>query len=534
MITLIPDFSDVIRPLALDETLNLARVFMANGQAFTVASTAMQPHWRGQLHDAGLFESPRWNAFDAIQDVQEVDGIPLTMNQLGMPTALNVTYLPNQASFFDGMTLYATVALTEAGYVDTVTFPEQDGVVQVDQYDDRGFRTWRTWRRNGKLIRRSWYTADGRLVMTQQADDHVEIATGEQGRFMQAVYPDMRHLVAEIVDRAIAQGTLAQPIIATASAELADLRALLQAPTSLKLLAAPDNPRLGVLKAHLAQFAASDELIVPTVADEERVTNLIKQLHLTGTPQLRYIPTYATTLSLGISNELSMQMIAWNVGDLDQDTLRAMYKAQLSQLRQHDDRSMTIVVANEDQQAWLNEQTAAWAHKALQVDMTSDDYQKAAEYRHALATHTLMVDMAQAMQPLVASDKWPGLMAAMDFLDRVQILPAMSPDDWQGLMQTARIYVDTGSRPVLALQVAAVSAGVPQIIMTPSDLVIAGGNGRVVANQGELTTAITYYLATLAHWNEALVVSADQIEKYAAPNIMAAWQEVIGDGKAVR
>lgn len=528
MLSLIPDFTRTDRPLHLDETVHLAHVFQQNEQEFRVLALTPLPDWRQQLAAVQLYEAPRWNAFDIIQAVHEEDGLPLTVNQLPVPTAWEATYLPTEVVYYDGRKEAARAKLHAAGFVNELIYAERDGLVEHDQFDDRGFCTWRTWYAGDDLQRRTWYTPTGDEVMSMTPDGVLTIAPEQQHRFDVATYPDLPALVAEVAQHALAGSQTAGPFIATLTPEGVNLRNRIPNLQAVTYLSAATQQQLTMQKTQLPLLPATDTVVLPSRLDRQRVAELGKQLDQPILPAVRYMPTYATTLDLGISNELSMQIIAWNVSDLAESEQRQILHGQLKQLRQHDDRSLQIGGIDTDRGKWFAQQLDKWLGADFGFDVDGPEYTLTRDFLAAQADGKLNPDLTSDMQDLQKTPLWQRIADALSFKQRVTVAPDMTASDWAALLHNARLLVDTGGRPNLALQVAAVSAGIPQVTLVASDLLHDGGNGRIVRNPGELTTAVTYYLGTLSHWNEALVCSADLIEEYAAPHIMAAWKEVIG------
>ena len=85
----------------------------------------------------------------------------------------------------------------------------------------------------------------------------------------------------------------------------------------------------------------------------------------------------------------------------------------------------------------------------------------------------------------------------------------------------SRILLDLALRPDVFLQIAGISAGIPEILRAESRYVEDGKNGRRVQNlTTDLATALDYYLTSLKHWNTALVHAANKIADYTSGRVV--------------
>ena len=96
-------------------------------------------------------------------------------------------------------------------------------------------------------------------------------------------------------------------------------------------------------------------------------------------------------------------------------------------------------------------------------------------------------------------------------------------------LEFTRLIVDLGSEPDLFLQIAGISAGIPQINKVPSTYIEAGKNGLVVADIAGLTQAVTYYFDGLKNWNQAMMYAVNKIMDYTSGKLVAKWKELLGD-----
>lgn len=92
-------------------------------------------------------------------------------------------------------------------------------------------------------------------------------------------------------------------------------------------------------------------------------------------------------------------------------------------------------------------------------------------------------------------------------------------------LDRARVLIDLGTPPDLYAQIAAISAGVPQIVLHAEQLVEHEKNGLVLqGNINNLTKAIKYYTQELKYWNEAMMYAVAKISELTGGNLAKRWQ----------
>ena len=92
--------------------------------------------------------------------------------------------------------------------------------------------------------------------------------------------------------------------------------------------------------------------------------------------------------------------------------------------------------------------------------------------------------------------------------------------------------IDLSPHPDVFLQIAGISAGIPEILRAESLYVEDGKNGRLLQNvTTDLAPAIHFYLDGLKNWNTALVHAANKIADYTSGRIVKRLQAAIKEGR---
>ena len=107
----------------------------------------------------------------------------------------------------------------------------------------------------------------------------------------------------------------------------------------------------------------------------------------------------------------------------------------------------------------------------------------------------------------------------------IQIQNLSSEEDVIQCLQKIRVVIDMGKVPNIFVQIASLSAGIPQINRVKSPYVIHGENGRVVETMDELKEAVLLYTEGLREWNKALIHTVRLLEEYSGEKMIEKWKE---------
>ena len=90
-----------------------------------------------------------------------------------------------------------------------------------------------------------------------------------------------------------------------------------------------------------------------------------------------------------------------------------------------------------------------------------------------------------------------------------------------------RLLVDVSEKPENYVQIAAISTGIPQIVKTRNQYVEDGENGMIIDSIEEITSAMRFYLDSLANWNDAMICSYEMGKRFSTDVLLEKWKEVI-------
>ncbi len=122
-----------------------------------------------------------------------------------------------------------------------------------------------------------------------------------------------------------------------------------------------------------------------------------------------------------------------------------------------------------------------------------------------------------------------GLCSTLGFADmkRVEVVRYVTETDLIRILEDTRLVVDVRDQPDLYLQIAGISAGIPQVNYRFTRYVEHQKDGFIIQNIYHLTEGLEYYLTGLSHWNEALVFCVHVAQEYAGGSQVRKWKELL-------
>lgn len=510
MTVIIPAWSRDATALNDTPVVKLAQLFMDNQVATQLLLLQPLPWLRYQLQANHLTQLPWWNVFDALQGVTRATGLPLGLEDLDLPADTQFAYLAHTVLLYRHDRIYGEVHFHPAGFVSEVDLTTTTGQQIVKVYDDRGFcSTQTTYDAHHHRLEKLWFSPTRQPKMRQVNDTTIQVL-GPDGQPTRTV-ASLETLITTTVQQHLAQRhdlliADANPATATILTQLAHQHRVAYLLSTQRAPTLPDD-----------LLRAVERVIVPT---KQMVTKFSLVNADVGTP-IDVISPYATTLSLGHSTELPATTLVWTVNHLTTTAQQTVASQLVAWLTQAETNQLAIITTSQRSQHALEQDLRARLLAHAQVDLESPQAQ----------IIDLLWTQIQRGQGVRLTD-WP--QAIQDVLtqrQRVTLQVHLTDNAREQLLGQARLLIDLGPMPDLQLQIAAISAGIPQINATATGYVTDHQNGLIIQHPRDLTQSLDFYLKTLVNWNQSLVSSITALENLAEPKLLAYWREVIDYGE---
>ncbi|KJW13225.1 accessory Sec system protein Asp1 [Levilactobacillus spicheri] len=511
MTVIIPAWSRSALRLTDNPIVKLAQLFMHNQLGAELLLLQPLPWLRYQLQANHLTTLPWWNVFDDLQQVHQAEGLPLGLEDLDLPRDTQFVYLADKVLLVQGQRITGEVTFHAAGFVSQVTLTNPDGTRIIRTYDDRGFcATQTTYDHRNNRVETLWFNPATQPVMRRAADNHVDLlAAGGQ---VTQTYASLEDLIIERVQAHLAGRddliiSAADPVTADILTPIAQQHRVAYLLANRVAPTLPDN-----------LFAALERVIAPT----QQMAKKFRQVNANLDVPVDVVSPYATTLSLGNSTELPETTIVWAVNYQPLHEQALVTRQLTDWLVQDEQHAITIIATSKVAADRLVQQFRQRIIAAADIAEDSPEY---------LLLQGLLIQL-ENHQALMQPDKLPAaIQTVIGSLQRVRVRYRLTDHDRQEILGGARLLIDLGEIPNLQLQIAAISAGIPQINRVATGYVADHENGLIVSHLTDLPAALDFYLATLIHWNESLVKSINYLEDLAEPKLLAYWKGVITHGE---
>ena len=480
-----------------DDTINQVRMFTQAQEAVTLLVPVFFPDLRYFCYQQNIYEVPRLSVFDFLQGIPaDLAMHPLDYHDLAWPTGATFVYGIFSILVYVEDQLYARLFHGPEGHLLILEIMVDGRVKRRLEFDDRGFVSRVShFTATEQLAKQEYLDQHGNPQFIVQADGSVDIVTGAHVQAEQVHYANLTLLLEEEFRR-FETNYLGPRDVVIAAADPFHDAFLHRAIPAANLAFSYFGDRVDLANT-LEAIAAQRALL--TIADSTATQH---ELQAIGVQALQ-LPPLDTRLSLGISNQVRLLKLFFLVDGLALAELRQAVRTIMQKMEKNPLIDLTFAsYHNQEQVPELErlvhelavEREFKDAYTFNQVEAQAAENQLADDLAHA-RTHQRQHDIH-----FVAIDSEPGLIQAI---------------------HDSRILLDLALRPDVFLQIAGISAGIPEILRAESRYVEDGKNGRRVQNlTTDLATALDYYLTSLKHWNTALVHAANKIADYTSGRVV--------------
>ena len=495
-----------------DDTVKQIQLFQRNDVcAYQILLLSCAPNLRHFLHRQSAFRAPYWSVFDAIQEVRRKKQAVLSFHNLNWPKNIEFVYTPFSVIAMLNREKYANVEFGEYGNPIQVDLYRNGQLSRKNIYDDRGFVSCTSVYENGQKRYDQYLTDRGVWKLCHFADGHVTvnprsarylIRTQKEEHFvpfLKASYASMEQVVEEVF--AAFLGTTQDTDIFCAAAHGQHLALLDRQLADRKTVFSVFGKRLQTADHRAAVRALSHgDCIVADSEDNLELLSAWKELEAVTKVN---IPPYDTRLDKGISLQLSVQKILFPVDHLTAETMEAAVKYLAAYLKENADARVHLFTRN-----------AAFDREEVLLK----------QVRQILKDNGYPQEWARKE----TADKFESI---LDREDRIPVLFAVEQcvDELSAnkCLREQRLLVDLADTPDLFLQISCVGMGIPQILRTATQYMRPGKNGRILQDLSRLGESLSFYLESLANWNEAMIHSYELGKTHTARYLVEQWKGVI-------
>lgn len=487
-----------------DDTVNQIRMFQNESEPVELMVLGYGPQLRYFLHRQGIWPIATWSLFDEIQGVEGTNPASFFYRDLNWPKDIQWVYTPFTVLAYLHGQKYAEVEFGEEGKLLWISRYEGEILTERMFFDDRGFLSSILYYEGNQPKEQSFFNANGieqfRINRTTKAVTVAETATY---RFRKKAYESVDEVILEVLGRKCRFMQPKKDVIVLA-AESKHNRLVMQVNQGCKLILSFFGERYDISnEAVLSKDIQGASFLV---TDTESMAEQIRHLFEVDKRRIIDISPFDTRLSLGKSQQIQALKVFFPQDNMV-EPIRSRGIMQMLELLQGDERIELIVATKHTDSGSMQDLRADFAAKiaslpGVKLHMEGED--------EDLGENERVEDKNRRKT-------------------QISFYPYNKESEVIEVLRDVRLIVDIRDNPDQYIQIAGISAGIPQVNYLNTRYIEDRKNGYMIHNIAHLKDAMQYYLVGLAHWNEALVYCVQQVEKYASGTIVKQWKELVKD-----
>lgn len=510
---------------AFDDTVNQIRMFESAHEKSETIIWDYAPQMRCFLHQQGLSLETSWSVFDTIQNVTDMYAKIIDFNDLDWPAAAEFVYTPFRINVVVKGKIYADVSFGIESQLSTINYFDNDQISKALIFDDRGFLSSIVHFEMGKKTTQEYLDRAGlwQIRVTYLSEGEAVVVNPLfYERFDKRGYQNLNNLIQEVInDHFNSASDLGQSTLVIAAHEKYNQ-------VLLKLAHRPKNLVLSFFRNRY-DYKKNDQLLIEelsvanfAITDTQGQLEDIKQIVLSNNnsqlvTKLQHISPYDTRFQLGNSQQVKGLKIFLTVQEMPENQIVFVLTTILAAMTHNPLIELCIASSEKNNikslEVYLKKALAQYFHLEMN-DVLTDIPLDSETGENQLETSESNTDQKSEV---------------VDLYKRVRIETFETENAIIQAFKTVRLIIDVSRRPNIYIQIAGISAGIPQINLTTSPYIVDKKNGLILQEISELNQAITYYFNGLRHWNESLVYSVRQIRQYTDGAIVNQWQRLLGE-----
>lgn len=483
-----------------DDTVSQLKMFKQSKQTELLLSYRYSPFLRSFLTQEELYEVDYYNVFDDIQDVQNIETRNFDFKDLDWPNEIEFYYTPFIVVARLNGQLWGRIEFSKEGKVlKIICFKPSAKVTYF--FDDRGFTSSIETESSNKNQHVQYF-----LNAYGQWRVCLDVRTGEvrvnpkfAADFESNKYASFSDLQAEKLGKFLKNNFDKNDMLVVAGANYqTKFLAKLKIPTS-QVVFSIFAQRIKLSYETVQEFLKYGKYFI---ADTDRHLQLLKEyLSAQHSSNVLRLTPFDTRLRLGHSQQEKKLKTFWLLDGLTDVEIQNYFNEILAVMKTNKLVDLVIASNNDWEQQRLTEVFLPIIDKQEMLNEVSFNFlEQDNEIEDSLDNKIILPPKRL-----------------------IRFVKVYSEETYLEELDDTRIILDLSEEPNLYLQIAGISAGIPQINQFANSYVKNNQNGLILNSKLRLRNAMEYYLASLAHWNQALVYATAQISKYSGTNLVDKW-----------
>ena len=478
--------------MSFDDTVSQLKIFQEQQQEIQVLVLNYFPHLRTLFMRYGLHELPTLSIFDKLQNISLLEMKAIHYTDFEWPKTVSFHHTAFALAAYENGRLFASAEYNVEGKMEWIEYYHSNGELKsILRIDDRGFVSSKEHYAHQQLEEVEYFNASGEWQFKVNASTgEVRIHPEQVKRFYgRSQFASLEELIRIELEQIMASYQPDDIIVIPSHERHNEL--LLETSTNQKKIFSFFLDRMNVEESEISNIIDQAALIIVDTNEKKQKLELFQQ---SGKKlKILEIPPFDTRLTLGKSQRQAKDilMVEMNTLEIQEEESLVLFFVELIQ-----------------------------ASKNIEVILTTKSWEQMNRLNHLLETihqsnqDTDYLDVEIGETIVREKEKLP-----------IQVQMLSSEEDVIQCLQKIRVVIDMGKTPNIFVQIASLSAGIPQINCVKSPYVIHGENGRVVQTMDELKEAVLLYTQGLREWNKALIHTVRLLEEYTGEKMIEKWKE---------
>lgn len=505
MITFVPSWQGVSSgEVSTDDLIGPIQSFHASQESYRIVVSDYLPHLRYFLHRFGLLESEYVSLFDQLQGFEGRFQEALRLEDLDFPDTVSYTYTPFSVLVYQEGIQIGEVVMREGAHISEVKHFQDAQLIFIEVYDDRGFLSSRQLFENGEHVSTEYLDAFGqRIFLHFQKEGECLINVANKKSLIRDYYPSLDALIFELLEAEFQRVDDSCIMVAVHDR---NRQTLIRSLFLDRMVLSYFDHRVSMKR----DFQLIDRFLLTKARAVVADTDTLYQVLSTLTEDIKKvykISPFDTRFSLSASQEMKEEVLYFDLRQTgiedNQEIILRTFDFVREKILEDDARRFKIIVrAVASQVSYLEDY-----YLQLVMDDFPEEMMLLEEIeREGEGENTLNALLLGEMKQRVASVK--------ALRDGFEVFGVVKDDVLFKVLHETRLILDLSPHPDLFTQIAGISSGIPQINRIETDYVQMHKNGWISPDLEQLHQAMSYYLDSLKHWQEARATSVQQIKRF--------------------
>lgn len=482
-----------------DDTISQLRIFKKNNEKSILLLLQYMPHLRNFLDRFELSEISYISVFDYLQDINTQYSKSLDYTDFNWPEDVEFIFTSFLISVYRGEKLFATIDYNIEGRLLWIEYYTNDMISEKIIVDDRGFISSIEHYNSGNLLYVEYLNQYGEWQFKHYpANNVIEINPLFKKRFGSKSFDSIEQLISFGLSK-INDVLSLKSFSLIIAANKKHNKMLLQEFKSCKIAMSLFLNRYDI---NSLEFVNEASLVNLLVVDTEKMMDNMKSVLISNninSEKILHITPYDTRLELGISQREKMMILY-----------------------------ITLDNISEQKRMKLIDKTVEISRKNPLIEIL---YITSVDKIHQEVSN--IIDNKYNENRNIIDDEINNKIGKTEEKEKLQnkinVKLVRSEEEIITLLKKVRVVIDVSDNPELFTQIAAISAGIPQINMVHSSYVKHLKNGWILSDLEELEESVEFYTNKLSEWNKALIYSIEQINYFTGEQIYSKWKEKLGE-----